>query len=544
MSMARTVLLAVLAIGLAAGGCSTQTTPSHRLQTSVIPEGGGSVQPAAGMFERGSVQTLSAQPADGYEFVEWQGDASGSANPLDLRMEADRSVTAVFAEELQLPGYGQSALPKVLIELDGQTIVDEPKTPVRMRVLEQGNLTYDGHAGIEYRGSTSQRLFEKKSYGFETWDASGQDIDVALLGFPEEEDWILYGPYSDKTLVRNVWVYGLAREIGEWASRTRFVELEIDGAYQGVYVFMEKVKRDGDRVDIAKLDSDENSGEDVTGGYLLKIDKTTGDTDDPDWSGDSRYTEALGFRSSYGVDARRLDYAPYGPKQGEETYFLYEYPDHEDITPAQKAYIQGYVDAFETALAEGDFSDPAAEREYARYIDVDSFVDFFLLSELAHNADAYRLSTFLHKDKNGPLRMGPVWDFNLSLGNDENEFRRSAQTWIWQYNRYLPGDLWLVPFWWERLLGDPAFRARVKVRWGELRGGAFSDAALLGRVDEAAGLLEGDRAVERNFNRWPVIGVRVYGNGFVGQTYGEEVAYLKGWIGQRTSWMDARIAEW
>lgn len=531
-------------LSLSWAGCSTQPTSSQRLTTSAVPEDGGAVEPSGGVFERGSVRTLTAVPAPGYEFQQWEGDAEGTANPVEVRFDADRYVTAVFAPVLELPGYEQSVLARVHVSLEGGTIVDEPKIPILLRTVEEGSTTYDGHAGIEYRGSTSQRLFEKKSYGLETWDASGEDIDAALLGFPEEEDWILYGPYSDKTLVRNVLVYGLARAAGHWASRTRFVELEIDGAYQGVYVFMEKIKRDRERVDIAKLESDENDGEDLTGGYLLKIDKTTGDTGDPDWSGDSKYTEPLGFRSAYGVDGAPLDYAPYGPKQGEETYFLYEYPDYEDITSAQKAYIREYVHGFETALLEGDFTDPDAPRAYASYIDVDSFVDFFLLNELAHNADAYRLSTFLHKDKNGPLRMGPVWDFNLSLGNDENEYRRSPQTWIWQYNRFLPGDLWLVPFWWERLLEDPVFRARVRSRWQELRAGPFADSALLGEVDRMVGLLEGDRAVERNFNRWPVLGVKVFGNGFVGATYREEVVYLKEWIRQRTAWMDAQIAGW
>ena len=117
-------------------------------------------------------------------------------------------------------------------------------------------------------------MFDKKSYGFETWDDNYEDKDVSLIGFPEEEDWILYGPFSDKSLIRNKLIYSLSNLLGMYASKTEFCELIINNDYKGVYVFMEKLKRDKNRINIEKLtetDIDENL---ITGGYIIKIAKS------------------------------------------------------------------------------------------------------------------------------------------------------------------------------------------------------------------------------------------------------------------------------
>ena len=433
-----------------------------------------------------------------------------------------------------------SKLPQLSITLQGEEIVDEPKVPALLKVYDQGVVTYDGHIGIEYRGATSQALFPKKSYGIETWDEFGDDIDVDLLGFPEEEDWILYGPYSDKTLIRNVFIYRLARNMGHYASRTRFCEVFLDGEYLGLYVFMEKIKRDDVRLDLSDLDPDENGPDEITGGYILKIDKTAGDPVENDHT----YTEFLGFRSHYGVNGNELEYDPYFDKKSEETYFLYEEPAWEDITDPQKEYIQNYIHEFETALLNDTSEDFNGDYTFTDYANIDSFVDFFLLNELAHNADAYRLSTYMYKDRDGKLNMGPVWDFNLSMGNDEQEFRRSPETWIYQFNQFIPNDLWLVPFWWERLVDDPMFRQKVKERWQEMRATEWSDQSLDQLISDMTFQIVEDGAVDRNFNKWLILGQHVWGNHFIGETHEEEIEYMRDWLDQRLAWMDSEISSW
>ena len=106
-------------------------------------------------------------------------------------------------------------------------IVDEPKVPAALKISTNDSIYYEGIIGIEIRGESSQ-YFDKKSFGFETWDNQYNDIDVSLLGFPEEEDWILYGPFSDKSLIRNKLIYDLSNQMGRYASKTEFVELSIN----------------------------------------------------------------------------------------------------------------------------------------------------------------------------------------------------------------------------------------------------------------------------------------------------------------------------
>ncbi len=175
-----------------------------------------------------------------------------------------------------------SNLPIIVIKTDSQEIVDESRIKANMGIINNGegminHITdpyndYSGKISIEIRGSTSQS-FLKKSYGFETQYESGENRNVSLINLPEENDWILYAPYSDKTLIRNILAYRLARELGHYAPRTKLCELIVNGEYRGVYVLIEKIKRDKNRVDISELNPDEISGDDVSGGYILKIDK-------------------------------------------------------------------------------------------------------------------------------------------------------------------------------------------------------------------------------------------------------------------------------
>ena len=111
----------------------------------------------------------------------------------------------------------EDRLPQIIVDTNGGTIVDEPKINAKITISVAEVLSYEGNIGIEFRGASSQ-TFPKKSYGLETRDENNEDLNVSLLGFPEEEDWILYGPYSDKSLMRNILIYDLSRDIDMYAS--------------------------------------------------------------------------------------------------------------------------------------------------------------------------------------------------------------------------------------------------------------------------------------------------------------------------------------
>lgn len=433
-------------------------------------------------------------------------------------------------------GFAESSIPFISFEAS-EEIPDEPKVPGKIFIYDNGVERYSSLMGIELRGSTSRRLFPKKSYGIELKEVNGEDKSLDLFGFGDEEDWVLYGPYSDKTFMRNALIYLVSNQMGVYAPETQFVEVEQEGQYLGVFVMMERIKRGGDRLDVERMNEAVTDGDAITGGYILKIDKTSGDTGNSDWEGDALYSENLGFRSDYGADGELLDYEPFGDKRGEETYFLYEYPDRDRINDRQKAYIQDYIASFEEALRTDDFSTP--NRTYTDYIDLNSFADFFLLNEIAANPDGYRLSTFLHKDRNEKLKMGPIWDFNLAFGNDG---RSSTVGWMYRYNESYPGDLWLIHFWWERLLADPQFRAVIKQRWELHKTGRLSASNMNNIIEQWSTYLNENGAVERNYDLWPVLGVPLPFNSYVGQSYNDELNYLKDWINRRHAWMDQQIS--
>jgi hypothetical protein len=420
-------------------------------------------------------------------------------------------------------GYFSSNLPIAIVNTGGIEIPDEPKVDAQMGIIYNGpgeeNTTddpyshYYGLIGIELRG-TSTIGFPKKSYLFETRLSNGENNNVSLLGMPSENDWILNGPYSDKTLMRNVLTFEISRRMGYYAPRTRFCELVLNGEYLGVYVLMEKVKRDQNRVNIARLEYEDISGDALTGGYLLKL----------DWDAEP----GMGFRS-----------------QVDNTMFIYEDPGSDELHSEQKDYISDFIHEFESMLNGNDYLD--AETGYKNYINLNSFVDFFISQELARNCDAYRLSTFLYKDRDSidpELNFGPLWDFNIAYGNQ------------WERDYYLPAmedpvlhdwdadswsmnwDLDPINFWWDRFMTDPVFTDQIITRWEEYRNTILRGNEIYAIIDSLSTELR--FAQERNFDLWPLDEELPF-NYYIFDTYQEEVDFLKEWISERLTWMDLTI---
>lgn len=442
-----------------------------------------------------------------------------------------KSQTNKLDQKENLVSFTSSNLPIVVIETHGQTIQNEPKIIADMGIIYNGEgvrnyLTdeqnnYKGKIGIEIRGSTSQMFFPKKQYAIETRTALDADTAVSLLNFPEENDWILYAPYTDKTFFRDVLTYWLSVKSGHYASRFKFCELVLNGEYMGVFILLEKIKRDKNRVDVSKLTITDNTGDSLTGGYILKIDKEDGSGND-------------GWRSTY---------PPYFEAQ-QRIYWQYHYPKPEDIAAQQKVYIQKFIDDFETRVYNPDYSDTLTG--YPSLIDVPSFVDCFLLNEMCKNVDSYRLSTFMYKDKdskNPKLVMGPVWDYNIAWGNANYYDASLVYGWHISYlstnQNFLQTDQFQVPFWWKKIASDPDFQKKCAIRWFQLRQNEFNVTNIYRFIDSLKTLTS--EAQPRNYQRWPILGTWVWPNYYVGETYDEEVTYLKNWIKDRIAWMDAEL---
>lgn len=422
--------------------------------------------------------------------------------------------------------FTSSDLPIVIIDTNGEDIPDEPKIDAQLGIIDNGPgqrnfLTdlfneYNGMIGIEKRGSSSQG-FPKKQYALETRKPDGSNNNVSIFGMPSENDWVLYAPYSDKSLMRNVLTFKLGNDLGGYASRTRFCEVVLNGEYQGLYVWMEKIKRDNGRVAITKLEPEDISGDALTGGYVIKIDKTTG--------------ASIGGWIS-----------PFLPHSGgwQETLYQFHHPDVDDLVPQQEAYIEDYITQFETMMDGSDYTHPFLG--YYDRLDMDSAIDFLIINEISKNVDGYRLSSFLYKDRDsvdGRLVIGPLWDFNLAFGNAD--YYNGSGINGWQHEFYQQGDGALPPFWWDRLWADPVFRNRLSERWLALRQTTLHTDSIFAFMDDT--YQEINEARIRNFQKWQILGHYVWPNNFVGQTYDEEFDYMKNWIRDRINWVHTRLLQ-
>ena len=425
-----------------------------------------------------------------------------------------------------------SNLPIVVIDTFGDVIAEDQQSLCYTTVIDTNDFNratitesvdFSGIAGINLRGQTST-MFPKKQYHLEVWDESYNDKAASILGMPKESDWVLQSPYSDKTLMRNVLAYQWSNDIGQYAPRTRFVEMFLnnDGDssisygddYVGVYVVIEKIKRDDGRVDIAKLDENDNAEPAITGGYIIKLDKL-------DDAQEETFASVIG---DLGYVEPRID----------------------EITPEQKDWIVNYITGdgmFEDALFGPDFADPV--NGYAAYIDPNTFIDHHILVELMKNGDGYWASTYMYKDRGGKLKMGPVWDYNMALGNDK--LWTSWEPEGWHYDHYwlntVGGYGYASHFWYDRLFADPDFEARYIARYTQLRQNELATAGLLAKIDEIALLLNESQA--RNYQKWDsVLGYYIWRNpdGYEDRdTYQKEVDWMKSWLEARVNWMDSQL---
>ncbi len=418
-----------------------------------------------------------------------------------------------------LPSRGQtltdSNLPIVIISTDGGvTIPNEPKLKATMKIVDRGPglrnyvsdqnnpafLNYNGRIGIELRGSSSQES-PKKSYGLTTRMADDvTNNNVSLLGMPEENDWILGGMVFDTALIRDYLSHNIARMLGNYASRAAYCEVIINNVYHGLYILQEKLKANEERIDVTKIGTTDNLLPGLSGGYIVKADKTTGD-DYINWT-------------MYSWTGAAVDY-------------ILELPKQENATTAQVNYIRSEFFSLETAARNDDWSVVSG---YPSIIDVPSFIDFMIINEFASNADAYTYSTYFHKDRNGKLLAGPVWDLDLTYGND---------LFMWYLDRSKP-NVWQFQYggndgsrFWRDLFYNSQFRCYLSKRWNELTqpGQPLNQTSLSAFIDLTVASIS--EAVARDYQRWGKTG-----------SHAERIVNLKSFIEARSTWMTAALGSY
>lgn len=408
-------------------------------------------------------------------------------------------IYTLLADDFQPPN---STLPLVVIHTWGKPIAHRTKSRGAFQIFEptggtaslSNKVTWHGDLEISLRGNTSLQ-FPKNSYTVKFVDEQGGSLKIPVAGLPEDSDWVLYAPYFDRTLLRDVLAYDLSNRIGRYAPRTRFVEVFVmdtagrltEREYAGIFVLEEKIKRGRNRVNLEAA-ANANAPAKLHDGYLFKMDHV-----DPG---------EKGFRTARGL------------------HFLYVHPKEREITGEQSAWLTQHLNQFESALFGRNFADP--NEGYAKFLDVDAFIDHFWLVEMSKNVDGFRFSAYLQWSPGGKLKMGPIWDFDQSFGNANFYGGESPVEWYWPYIRDSEIN------WFARLSKDPAFRRRVTDRWLELRRGPFETSRVLSRIDALVADL-GD-AQKRNSYRWSTR-----------RNYPDYVRQLKRWIQARLEWIDREL---
>jgi hypothetical protein len=425
-------------------------------------------------------------------------------------------VFLLFQTTTKAQVFTESNLPIVIINSDNaQEIPDEPSIFGDMKVIYKGEgiqnyvsdqfnplfLNYNGRIEIQIRGSSSQ-ILPKKQYAFSTKLADNvTNNNVVLLGMPSENDWILNGLAFDSSLIRDYLSYNISRNMGNYATRTQYCEVVINGQYMGLYLLQEKIKADSNRVNVLKITTAQNTLPLLSGGYITKCDKTTGG--DP-----------VAWQFSTNI-------------VGDFTDFIHELPKPYEVTTAQDLYIHNiFIKLANTTSADNT----AVLNGYPSVIDIPSFIDFMLSNELASNADGYELSTFFHKDRNAKLRAGPIWDFNLTYGNDLFfwGYDRSHPN-VWQFNN---GDNVGAKFW-KDLFDNPLFKCYLSKRWHEIT-----------QVNQPMHLLTLNTFIDNTVNYISQAQIRDYQKWGTIVDFSAEIAFIKTFLNARTIWMNANIGSY
>ncbi|MDG2125810.1 MAG: CotH kinase family protein, partial [Verrucomicrobiales bacterium] len=416
---------------------------------------------------------------------------------------------------------------------DGSGVIQVERQPVLMAIFDRDTQTgqatpaappaITSHAGIRVRGSSSSGL-RKKSFSMETWqDGAREEPDnIAPFAMPSESDWILYAPTEtfsgnryDRSLLHNSFIYQLSNEIGRYAVRTQFVELFLNTGggdltmadYAGLYIFMEKRKRDNGRIGFDQLSQDAS-----TGGWMISVDrmdpKPVGGTGTPRHFHTPGPDQVLQTTNDSPFGVRNRDDRP----EFYHSFFNFKSPDGYAVNTAQRTAIETAMNDFEDALYAPDWTDPTTG--YAAHIDVDNFIDHYILNNLTKNQDAYVLSTLIYRSTpDDPIRFGPIWDFDRGYNTSPTSTNPRANL------RFADNRMW-----YPRLFGHTDFEQKYIDRWQQLREGLFATSHMDAIIDTQKNEITEPVALRNRTSNWP-----------------SKVATMKSWLATRTAAIDARF---
>lgn len=460
---------------------------------------------------------------------------------------------ASFAEEITIDDFypptnsrevkiEETNLPIVFINTLGSVIQRDDRITARMKIIDNGigslnhgdtiayplqTVDYDGYIGIKYRGNTSFEKSDKKPYGFKTLEQTleegGKKQKVSLLGMGKDNDWVLIAPFADKSMIRDVLTFELARPYFAYTPHTRFCEVILNGVYYGVYILSERPGKGKHRLNLNDPGEDEG---DLTGDFHVEIDRNDEEI---------YYTSPYPPKNLFGLD-----------DSSRKIFYQYDSPDPDDLKEMPEEVrnnIDAAINDMESCFKQSNYADP--DEGYSRYINPTSFVDYFLTTEFTLNIDGYRLSTHLYKySETRALNEGldhrwqtTLWDYNIAYGND-SFYGDRVDIWQYNYNKWGIASEHHIPFWWEKLLADPAFNQAICRRWTEYRMGGYTEDHIISVIDELADELTMYGAANRNEQAWGTYGQRIWPSYTTIENFEEEITHLKTWIRSRLMFLD------
>jgi spore coat protein CotH len=406
--------------------------------------------------------------------------------PLSYIITAEDNSSKIFKVVIEVK------LPVLNINTGGAAI-ESKENYITGHIKITGNASvsnsYEGTMRIRGRGNSTWGM-AKKPYKIKL------DQKASLLGMNSDKTWVLLANYADKTMMRNEIAFELSRRLGlTFTPQSRFVDLYLNNAYQGIYQLTEQIEVASHKVNIEEQEKNARDLPEIAGGYLLEVDGFA-------------YSEPVYIQTPKGMP------------------LTVHYPDAEDISNEQIQFITDYVNDFEQALFADNFTDPA--NGYRKYLDVDAFINYYLVNEIIGNPDAF-WSTYLYKTRAGKLQAGPVWDFDIAANNDD----RLGNA----VNKLMLDAAHDPKAWISRLMEDESFRKAVKNRWNEVKSSKVNNITLF--IDELSKRLNPSQ--KENFVKWNILNTKVYREPELHHTYQGEVKALRNFMERRIKWLDTQF---
>lgn len=529
---ATALLLAQAGLGLGSSADAGSVAQLEAIALPALRSAAGAAYAAMPADDASTAQaTQQAAPELATVLAQYMNPATGTLQPF----VGEKTLASEAAAKVAPRSCSIEDLPVMRITVENNDPIFNPalsgngKEPYRNAMI-----TFDDgpNAGIEIateikgRGNTTWNHTDylKKPYRLKLAKPG-----MSLMGMPAARNWALLANYSDKTGLRNAVAFCLGRQMNlRYANRSQFVELFLNGNYQGVYQLTEHKEVAPDRVEIGEAPPKDTF--DPEAGWLAEMDdRVRIKASDPGRA--SQPDEDPWFRSNGSKDTGHP-----GRWYAVQSDTVSDWEGYQQGTGSYTDPLGRIVDGIkaEVEAMEAAFNDPDPGQRMAKaapLVDMEELADFYLINEFMRNSDAFWSSTYVYRPRGGKITFGPLWDFDLSSGNDDG-VSNGTNNWCPQgwFVRWASSDYI------EPLLGDPAFQKLIEARWQFL---SSRLPAVFDFIDQASGTMA--QAQARNFAVWDVTR-HVWPNWIVMGSYQGEVEYLKAWLEARRDWMNARIA--